>query len=217
MQIVSIAYSLVNALGIYSLDCKEWRRKTLRLKTWLNFKVHFALAFKEYRDDRNNAKSHGYANAATAADLERFQNNRQVITNDDAAFNEMQQDTTTALANLASATQTDRNAFATLTKTIADQSAQIATLTTQLVTLGQELARLNWKASANRNHTGQPNGTGTERPKPVWDPDGYCWTHGFRVTKEHAAMCNNQKPGHQTTATRSNTMNGSKRFQNWRF
>ena len=162
MQIVSIAYSLVNALGIYSLDCKEWRRKALNLKTWPNFKVHFALAFKEYRDDRTNAKSHGYANAATAADRE----NRQVIQNDDAAFNEMQQDTTAALVNLASATQTDRNAFAALTKTIADQSAQISVLTTQLVALGQELARLT-KGSPNRNPPGQPNGTGTERVKPV--------------------------------------------------
>ena len=212
-QIVTIAYTLVNALGIYSLDCKEWRRKLPTNKKWPNFKTHFALAFKEYRDDRTNAKSHGYANAA---EIEMV--NRQVRHDtDDDVLNEMQQDTTTALANLASATQTDRNAFATLTKTIADQSAQISTLTAQLISLGQELARLNWKASANQNHNGKPNRTGAERVKTVWDPDGYCWSHGFRVSKEHAAKCNNPKPGHQATATRSNTMNGSARFSNWRF
>ena len=85
MQIVTIPYTLVDALGIYSLDCKEWRRKLPLHKTWPNFKTHFALAFKEYYGDRSNTKSHGYVNTANAADMI----NRQVLPNDDNTLQEM--------------------------------------------------------------------------------------------------------------------------------
>ena len=48
------------------------------------------------------------------------------------ALSEMAQDTTTALANLATATTTNINTFNELTKKIADQSSQITTLTNKL-------------------------------------------------------------------------------------
>ena len=38
------------------------------------------------------------------------------------------------------------------------------------------------------------------------DPEGYCWTHGFRVTKRHSSQtCSTPAGGHQNTATQKKT------------
>ena len=44
-----------------------------------------------------------------------------------------------------------------------------------------------------------------------WIPNkNYCWTHGWRVTKEHTSQtCKFPAAGHQRQATRANTMGGS--------
>ncbi|KAL7481299.1 hypothetical protein ACHAW6_006979 [Cyclotella cf. meneghiniana] len=37
---------------------------------------------------------------------------------------------------------------------------------------------------------------------PKWDPKGYCYTHGYRVTLGHnSKTCRSKKPGHQDEAT----------------
>ena len=42
------------------------------------------------------------------------------------------------------------------------------------------------------------------------DPTGYCWTHGFRVTKRHSSQtCSIPAAGHQSMATRKNILGGS--------
>ncbi|KAL7474236.1 hypothetical protein ACHAW6_000220 [Cyclotella cf. meneghiniana] len=50
----------------------------------------------------------------------------------------------------------------------------------------------------------------------LWDPTGYCWTHGYKVKKGHnRKTCKTHGEGHQENATRSNTMGGSKTNKNW--
>jgi hypothetical protein len=47
-------------------------------------------------------------------------------------------------------------------------------------------------------------------PHPSINPNGYCWTHGYKVKWAHtSAMCTNKKEGHKDTATCANTMGGS--------
>ena len=60
-QIVSIAYTLVNATGFYSLDCKAWRHKEPAIKTWANFKTFFAEVFKDAQDDGLTTQTSDYA------------------------------------------------------------------------------------------------------------------------------------------------------------
>ena len=50
-QIVSIAYTIVNATGFYSLDCKILRHKPAIDRTWANFKTFFADVFNDARGD----------------------------------------------------------------------------------------------------------------------------------------------------------------------
>ena len=45
--------------------------------------------------------------------------------------------------------------------------------------------------------------------RSMWDPNGYCWTHGFKVKKGHSSKtCKSRGEGHKEDATRSNTMGG---------
>ena len=49
-----------------------------------------------------------------------------------------------------------------------------------------------------------------------WDPNGYCWTHGYKIKTNHnSANCSHRIDGHISTATRSNTKVGSGRNQGW--
>ena len=39
------------------------------------------------------------------------------------------------------------------------------------------------------------------------DPDGYCWSHGYHVSRGHnGESCYNTLPGHQSAATRADLM-----------
>ena len=50
-----------------------------------------------------------------------------------------------------------------------------------------------------------------------WDPNGYCWSHGYKVTKNHnSKTCRTRKDGHKEEATRANTMGGSTENINWK-
>ncbi len=45
---------------------------------------------------------------------------------------------------------------------------------------------------------------------PIWDKQGYCWSHGHKVKVGHtSATFSSQCVGHQTRATQANTMGRS--------
>ena len=41
MQVITIAYSLIFAQGIYKTACREWTKKAAVEKIWPNLKSHF--------------------------------------------------------------------------------------------------------------------------------------------------------------------------------
>ena len=84
-QIVSIAYTIVNAIGFYSLDFKNWLHKPAIDKTWAIFKIFFAKVFKDTRDNGLTAQTSGYA-----ANVRQLQE-------DEVTMSETQQETATAL------------------------------------------------------------------------------------------------------------------------
>jgi len=50
----------------------------------------------------------------------------------------------------------------------------------------------------------------------IFDPTGYCRTHGYRVHKSHTSdKCKKKKRGHKNEATRADTMGGSNKNQGW--
>jgi hypothetical protein len=65
---------------------------------------------------------------------------------------------------------------------------------------------------ASAGTTGTAPTTKTVRPPP--DPNGYCWSHGYRVCIGHNSMtCSEaaKNPLHMKEATRDNNMGGSQK------
>jgi hypothetical protein len=70
----------------------------------------------------------------------------------------------------------------------------------------QELQNMKTKIDALQNAPGKPS------PRIYQKNDSYCWTHGFKVSKNHtSATCKNTAPGHQKEATKDNMLGGSTR------
>jgi predicted RNase H-like nuclease (RuvC/YqgF family) len=110
------------------------------------------------------------------------------------------QDTIDAIAQLATATASDRGTVATLTTTNAKLATQLEAAQAQIAQLKNEFAALKNKI--------KPAWQG-QRPIKTTNNDSYCWSHGYQVAKSHtSATCNTKKSGHQDAVNKSNPMGG---------
>ena len=118
----------------------------------------------------------------------------------------MTQDHSHALANLATATQSNCTTVANMSKIIADLTLQLVQANMKLTEAQSSIATLTSKLAKtgtipNRSTT-RPTG-----PNDRLENDGYCWSHGYKITNGKSIRnCENQKSGHMTAATRSDTM-----------
>ena len=108
---------------------------------WANFKLFFAKAFKDALDNSLAAQTSGYAS------------NVRQLQEDEVTMSEMQQETATALANLATATTSDWTVFITLTTTNTDLAKQITSLTAHLVTAHAKVATLTGQLATKTSHS----------------------------------------------------------------
>jgi hypothetical protein len=110
------------------------------------------------------------------------------------------QDTVDAIAQLATATASDRGTVATLTTTNAKLANQLEAAHALIAQLKNEIAMLKNKI--------KPGWKG-QQPVKTTNNDIYCWSHGYQVAKSHtSATCNMKKSGHQDAATKTDTMGG---------
>ena len=201
-QVVSTAFRTVQKTGMYTDDCKIWKRKPAQYKTWAQFKVDFTIAHNELREEQQTTRGAGFhANAVQ----------------------DLQQETATAIANLANATLADR-------ETMTAMQANISTLTTQLseanaklvdalnvcTTLKELLATRNssngngGSNGGGRNGGGRNTGGGNSSSSQYVH---YCWTHGI-LSGHTSAECTRKADGHKDEATAADKMGG--RTTKWR-
>jgi hypothetical protein len=174
-QIVTTAYNLVFKTGLYNETCRDWRRRAAVDKTWTNFQSDFSAAAQDLRESQATSQTAGYHSANAAVEEQ----------------NLWRQETVDALANLATATASDRSTLAGLTTALAAANAEIATLKQQLTERPA--------ASQNASHQQQRFKHGN-----------YCWTHGFRCGRNHtSATCKWPGEGHRKDATKDNKQGGS--------
>ena len=198
-QILQTAYHAKSTSGFYNDACKEWRKKPTATKTWPTFKRFFAAEYHDLKEQQKvNISQNNFHGANAAYDI------------------------TDALENLAFAATTDRDIVAQLTASNQQLTTAIKTLTDQLQqvlnTNAKLVHKLNLTPPISESQTTTLK-TGTNVPRKPFDhaewltkldPTGYCWSHGYRVTKGHNSRdCKGKEPGHQDTATRKNTQGGS--------
>ena len=128
-----------------------------------------------------------------------------------AAEFETQQQRAKALSNLATLTTADRQEVAELSISNATLTHEFWTETATILTLQQRLANCECAPTPRTGEKGQKQHQQNPRREftPL-DPDGYCWSHGYKVSRGHnGASCYNTLPGHQSAATRADPMGGS--------
>jgi hypothetical protein len=107
-----------------------------------------------------------------------------------------------ALANLATATASDRGVVAALTQANSRLVKQLEETSSELREL-KALLHQEW-----RDKRGPRNVNATA--------NNYCWTHGYKVGKTHTShTCNTRNPGHKAEATRTDNMGGSQANKEW--
>lgn len=79
-------------------------------------------------------------------------------------------------------------------------------------------AKLVQQLAANSNKT-KGSGGSKQGNRPIFEPNGYCWSHGFCIIESHSSkMCTVRKKGHgkkQEAAMWINAMGGSQKDNNW--
>ena len=220
-EIVSMAYTNIQKCGLYQDDCREWSQKPRLKETWNIFNTHFERAFKETQKSSRTSKTKGFASNVKSTQA------------NEAFFTKMQQDHTMNLENLAKVIQADRTSIAMLTKTIAEISTQVSTLTAKLVTAQSENACLkrfghpsspadhehcldNVQTPSDKNPLRDCNIYSTIAQK--FDPNRYLSSHGFKVEEScTSATCCYPVDGHNILATRLDTKGGKTWNKNWIF
>ena len=112
------------------------------------------------------------------------------------------------LDNLAAAATTEHTTLASLIENNATLTANVTSLTASLATLASAYMLLAGQVAPTEPTAQKPTNANARNRL---DPTGYCWTHGYCMTKSHtSATCKTPMEGHKTAATRNNTMGGSK-------
>lgn len=188
-QVVTIAYNLVNQTGIFDQDLKDWRARPGHTKTWPDFKVFFIERHQDWYQNRTGRAGQDYGRAN--------------MLHDEPTYD---QRTIDAIANLATATASDRATVASLTATIEKLTSDLNDVQSKLVIALETNASL-----ARALGDGKENQRGRGRaPKEDRRPPNrhYCWTHGYLCT-HHSGECPSPATGHQIKAKSRDNKGGS--------
>jgi hypothetical protein len=184
-MIANVAYTLVFNTGLFPDACRAWQSRAIAAKTWVQFKIDFATAHREFRLTNQTAQQSGFHSANMMIEQGR----------DDSI-----QETAESIAQLATATASDWGTVATLTTTNAKLANQLEAAHALIAQLKSEIATLKNKIKPARQG---------QRPARTTNNDSYCWSHGYQVAKSQtSATCNVRKNGHQESATKIDTMGG---------
>ena len=174
-QILNTAYLALLKTGVYELACKVWRHKIIRdptMNTWVNFKDYFALEYRDNKEQERVTASMAGFHIANAA--------HQIPTTPPSLETSQISD---AIENLAMAATNDRDIVTKLVENNKQLAQSVQVLTEQLKIATDAYKTIAAKiANTNRN----------------WEPHGYCWSHGFKVSKTHNSLnCGSKAPGHK--------------------
>jgi hypothetical protein len=183
-MIVNVAYTLVFNTGLFPDACRAWQVCPAAQQTWINFKVHFSAAHREFRLTNQTAQQFVFHSANMMIE------------------NHPYQGTTDTTAQLEVATALDRDMVDTLTTANAKLILQLNTLQAYINKLNEDIVQLKLKIEPAWQD---------QQPSKTMDNDKYYWSHGYQVHNKHtSASCKNPKEGHKKEATKSNPMGGVK-------
>ena len=117
--------------------------------------------------------------------------------------------------NLTALMSSDKGQLETSTATSATLTTQVAELTATNARLAKETTTLTGIITTMSRGAAMARITADKHADTDYDPNGYCWSHGYRVHYNHnSATCRSKKAGHKDEATRKNPMGGSESNKN---
>jgi hypothetical protein len=131
-MIVNIAYRLVFNTGLFPDACRAWQSRVIAGKTWAQLKIDFATAHREFRLTNQTAHQSGFHSA-----------NMMIK---QAQYDSMQ-DTVDAIAQLSTATASERGTVATLTTTNDKLANQLEAAHTLIAQLKNKIAMLKTRSN----------------------------------------------------------------------
>jgi hypothetical protein len=129
-MIVNLAYTLVFNTGLFPDACRAWQSRAIAAKAWTQFKIDFATAHREFRLTNQTAQQSGFHSANMMIEQGR---------------DDLMQETAEAIAQLATATASDRGMVATLTTTNAKLANQLEAAHALIAQLKSKIATLKIK------------------------------------------------------------------------
>ena len=181
-QILQKAYLLILKTGIYSDDCRSWKRRPQSEHTWANFKPHFTLAYTYLRESQlatGESMFHG-ANAT------------------------IHQGYSEAINTLATNATEQHTLVANVVQTNTTLLDQVKALQTQLTALTA--------AGNNRGNNGGGSGRNDHGTRRINNDESYYHTHGRTRNPAHTSpSCTRKSSNHKDTATLHNQLGGSTR------
>ena len=214
--LLATAHAQVYASLHYPETTREWERLPPAAKTWAAWQTKYREANVE-RLRLLRATTNAFGGTATGVPT-------MVINNVTSTPSEL----TNALTQIANAATNDQALLASMV-------AQMAALTTRMDTMHNSGVTPATTTSGTTPTTPTPPTTATT-PQParaprtprtpktytqadalrIFDPAGYCSTHGWRVTASHTSKtCTKRNQWHKEDATRADTMGGCNRNKGW--
>ena len=173
---------------------------------WANAVTHWTEAFASKVE---LAKITGVAFSGMANQAEEEMADKMVVALDNLANAAVEKNCTIeslVKANLA------------LTKAVADRDTSLLALTTAITKLSNQRSKGGGGGSGSGGGGGGPaSGGGPAVDPAVFDPMGYCWSHGYKCKHGHSsATCNKRKTGHQVTTKRGDIQGGATWNVDWK-
>jgi hypothetical protein len=109
-MIVNVAYTLVFNTELFPDACRAWQSRAIAAKTWAQFKIEFDTVHREFRLTNQTAHQSGFHSANLMIEQGRY---------------DSMQETEEAIAQMDTATSSDRGTLATLTTTNAKLANQL--------------------------------------------------------------------------------------------
>lgn len=198
--VLATAHSQIMGSLHYPEAVQQWEFKQPAAKTWAAWQVHFREAnIAHNRLLKANPLAFGAANHVTESI-------------DTAAI-------TMALDNIANAATNNSNVIAALMARINALESRLSTLpATAIIPFTGANNTIIPFTGTNQNTVPYVPRVYTQADAlAIFDVNGYCWTHGWRVHQTHTSgKCKKKKKGYKDAATRANTMGGSNTNKGWR-
>jgi hypothetical protein len=129
-MIINVAYTLVFNTGLYPDACRACQSRAIAAKTWVQLKIDFSTAHRKFRLTNQTAQQSGFHSA-----------NMMIEQGRDGSM----QETAEAIAQLATATASDRGTVAALTTSNVKLATQLEADHALIAQLKSEIATLKIK------------------------------------------------------------------------